>query len=198
MNKLLISALTTLLISGCSINPEQYKSNSPSLSFADYFEGKLCAWGTLKGRNKQVTRKFIANIDAFKDQSHVVLDEQFIFSDGEKQTRVWKFIENGDAISGTAGDVVGEATGKIFGDSLHLTYTLDIPQDEGSIEVEMDDWLHLVDRDTLMGTTKMTKWGFDVGQIDIVIQKRNASTDCFAGTVVQQESNQTGDKNASI
>lgn len=198
MNKVLLTAATTLLLGACSVTPELYQNNNPSLSFSNYFDGKLCAWGTLKDRNNQVSRKFIANIDAFKDDSFVVLDEQFVFSDGEKQTRVWRFNENGTEVTGTAGDVVGKAKGKIFGDSLHLTYTLDIPQDEGSIEVNMDDWLHLIDKDTMMGTTKMTKWGFDVGQIDIVIQKRNNSSDCFAGNVGKLEIGSAGERNAAI
>ncbi len=198
MNKLLISTAATLLLSGCSINPELYQNNTPSLSFSNYFDGKLCAWGTLKDRSHQVTRKFIANIDAFKDGSKIVLDEQFVFSDGEKQTRIWKFIQQGNEITGTAGDVVGDAEGKVYGDSLHLTYTLDIAQENGSIEVEMDDWLHLIDQDTLMGSTKMTKWGFDVGQIDIVIQKRSESTNCFVGNNLSQLSSSHPNANTGV
>ncbi len=187
MIKPLITATAAFFISACSINPELYNDNKPSLSFSDYFQGKLCAWGTVHDRSEQVTRKFVANIDAFQRNDQVILDEQFIFSDGEKQTRVWQFSETNDQITGTAGDVVGSATGIVYGDSLHLTYSLAIAQDDGTIEVEMDDWLHLVDRNTLMGTTKMTKWGFDVGQINIVIQKRPQETDCLAGYFVANQ-----------
>jgi hypothetical protein len=184
MYKVLVTIISLLILSACSVTPDSYKSNNPTFSFSDYFDGKLCAWGTLKDRSGQMTRKFIANIDAYKRGPLTVLDEQFIFSDGEKQTRVWKFTENGEQLTGTAGDVVGQAKGQVYGDSLHLTYTLDIPRDDGSIEVNMDDWLHLIDRNTLMGTTQMSKWGFDLGRIDIVIQKKNQSYDCFTTTTL--------------
>ncbi|MGB0495676.1 MAG: DUF3833 family protein [Kangiellaceae bacterium] len=198
MNKKSMILYSLFMLSSCSVNPELYKSTNSSLSFSNYFKGKLCAWGTVKDRSMQVTRKFVANIDASQNDSKIVLNEQFNFSDGEQQTRVWEFIENNNQIIGTAGDVVGKAQGEIYGDSLHLTYILDIPQEDGSIQVNMDDWLHLIDANTLMGSTKMTKWGFYVGQIDIVIQKRAISSDCFAGLLTGTEKRHSGESNAAI
>jgi hypothetical protein len=36
----------------------------------------------------------------------------------------------------------------------------------------MDDWMYLITPDTLINETSMTKWGFNVGEIVLVIQKQ--------------------------
>jgi hypothetical protein len=143
-----------------------------------FFQGKLCAWGVVKGRNGEVSRKFVADINATSSQLAVELDEKFIFDDGEKQNRLWKFVKRDQQWIGTAGDVVGEAVGEVAGDTLHLEYDLEVPMDDDQIIIAMDDWLHLVDERTLIGTTNMTKWGIDVGRIDITIQQSDINS-CF-------------------
>lgn len=162
-----------ILLSACSINPELYRAKTPAFVFEEFFVGNMCAWGTLKDRDNQVTRKFIADIKAYRQDSKIVLDEKFSFDDGEKQTRIWQFEVNDDTISGTAGDVVGVANGITHGDSLNLTYRLAVQSDGDTIEVDMDDWLHLIDGNTLMGTTTMSKWGISVGEISILMRKHN-------------------------
>jgi hypothetical protein len=169
-----------LTLSACSINEQAYTNRSPQLDFAGYFDGKICAWGLVKNSSGQVQRKFIADIAATQQNNQVVLDELFTFDDGEKQTRVWKFIPNNGSWSGTAGDVIGEAVGKVYGDSLHLTYVLDVTTQDSNYHINMNDWLHLVDPQTLMGTTQMTKWGINVGSIELVMRKlQTGQQGCF-------------------
>jgi len=62
----------------------------------------------------------------------------------------------------------------VVGDSIHLTYQLAINNDGKTIKVSMDDWLHLVDKNTMIGSTNMSKWGFNLGQIQITIKKQQS------------------------
>jgi len=140
-----------------------------------FFDGKLCAWGLVRNRGGEVNRKFIADINATASAGRVELDEQFIFDDGEKQSRLWQFVKRDNHWIGSAGDVVGEAIGKTAGDTLHLTYQLSVNVDGDTVVVAMDDWLHLIDKHTLLGSTNMSKWGLDVGRIDIMIQQRQTN-----------------------
>ena len=52
-----------------------------------------------------------------------------------------------------------------------MSLVLQINIDNSEYIVAMDDWLTLVDDSTLMGSTEITKWGVNLGRIDIVIQK---------------------------
>ena len=168
----LMLLLTPLGLLSCSVKQDSYLDNEPALDFTSYFEGKLCAWGVVRNRSGEMSRKFIADIEAYTTIDSIVLDEVFVFDDGEQQTREWTFIQSGDQWIGTAGDVVNEAVGIVVGDSLHLNYQLKIKVDENDWIINMDDWLHLIDKQTLMGTTNMSKWGFNVGRIDILMRKQ--------------------------
>ncbi|WP_444996011.1 DUF3833 family protein [Aliikangiella sp. IMCC44359] len=171
--KYIITSSLILLLSACSSSQSYREKSLPALNFEKFFSGSLCAWGIVRHRDGEINRKFIANINAYKKTEQVILDEKFVFDDGENQSRTWIFQQINNNWIGSAGDVVGQATGKVIGDLLHLNYSLLIKQDNGEIEIDMDDWLHLIDENTLMGTTNMTKWNISVGRIDIVIQKQN-------------------------
>jgi hypothetical protein len=170
--KLFIIAIFLLTsLAACSPTIATYKDRQPKFVMNEFFNGKLCAWGIVRSRNNEVSRKFIADIDAIASEITVELDESFVFDDGEVQKRLWQFKKQQQQWIGLAGDVIGEAVGEVSGDTLHLTYDLAIQIDGDEVIVSMDDWLHLVDKRTLLGSTDISKWGFDVGRIDITIQK---------------------------
>ena len=162
---------SVFLINGCAIDAERYRDKTPGFKFESFFQGNLCAKGLVKSRNGQIIRKFTADIIASHAGNQVILEEVFLFDDGEQQERNWVFEKTAKGWSGKAGDVIGIANGEIFGDSLHLTYQLRIIIDNSEYIVAMDDWLTLIDDSTLMGSTEITKWGVNLGRIDIVIQK---------------------------
>ena len=174
----LVLLAAVVLIGGCGVTPSNYLTGKPEFKFDSFFDGRLCAWGLLRDRSGEVTRKFIAEIDAYQKDGKVVLDEIFQFSDGERQKRVWRFTKDSEGWLGRAGDVVGSARGKVWGDSLHLEYTLAITTEDSVWEVSMDDWLHLIDKNTLLGTTEMSKLGIGLGRIDITIRKQSSGLEC--------------------
>lgn len=177
MNKYFFYLVCSFLLTSCAVNLESYQAKTPAFNMKNFFSGKLCAWGVVRERSSEVNRKFIADIIATLDDGNLVLDEKFLFDDGETQTRIWNFVESSGKWTGTAGDVVGQAVGEVAGDTLHLTYQLKVKVDEEEYVIEMDDWLHQIDEQVLMGSTQMTKWGIDVGTIDIVIQRQGNHVD---------------------
>ncbi|MFT5521874.1 MAG: hypothetical protein ACI9IA_002480 [Enterobacterales bacterium] len=170
--KLFIVVITLLAgLTACSPTIAVYQDRQPKFVMNEFFNGNLCVWGIVRNRNNEVSRKFTADIKATTSETSVELDENFVFDDGELQKRLWKFEKRQQQWIGTAGDVIGEAIGEVSGDTLHLVYELAVKVDGDEIIVSMDDWLHLVDKRTLLGSTDISKWGFGVGRIDITIQK---------------------------
>ena len=167
----IVILISVPLLISCTTKLDLYENRSPAFSMTQFFSGQLCAKGLVRNRDASVNRKFVADIIATSGSGIVTLDESFLFDNGERQKRVWEFHRQGTGWLGQAGDVVGEAIAETKGDTLHLNYQLKIEMDGDELIIDMDDWLHLVDENTLMGSTQMTKWGFDVGQIDIFIQK---------------------------
>ncbi len=171
--KFALAALGLAFISACSsITVEQYADNEPQLVAEKFFNGQLTAHGIVKDRSGQVIRYFSANIKAYWVDGIGTLDESFVFDDGERQTRVWKLKPNADGTYvATAGDVIGEGKMKVAGNSLFLDYVLRIPYGDGTVDLRIDDRMYLVSDKVLLNESVMTKWGFKVGQITLVIEK---------------------------
>ncbi|RMU63442.1 hypothetical protein ALP29_200164 [Pseudomonas syringae pv. avii] len=72
---------------------------------------------------------------------------------------------------GTAGDVVGEAYGEVAGNSFHWNYVLRLPVDGTVYDVSLDDWMYMIDEQTLANRSSMTKLGVEIGQITLFFRK---------------------------
>ena len=174
--KIFLLLLTMTTLTSCSsVTVQHYAGNEPQFVAEEFFNGKLSAHGIVKDRSGQVIRYFSATIDAWWTDGVGTLDEEFVFDDGERQTRVWKLQPNGDgSYIATAGDVVGEGTMQVAGNSLFLDYVLRIPYGGDTIDLRIDDRMYLVSERVLLNESIMTKWGFEVGQIMLVIEKHDA------------------------
>jgi hypothetical protein len=160
-----------LILLGCSHSVEQYAGQQPELDMQEFFSGHLVAHGLLKSRSGKITRRFTATIDARWDGDEGLLDEYFLFDDGQEQRRCWRLTTDGSQISGTAGDVVGTARGQVVGSTLHWVYQLTVPVDGRDWELTLDDWLVQIDDTTLINTTDLKKWGFTVAELVLSIRK---------------------------
>ena len=165
----------TVFLSGCaSVTIADYKDDKPKLDLATYFNGKVDGWGMVQDRSGKVTRRFTVEIDCVWRGNEGVLDESFVWSDGKLEKRIWKITKQGDNYIGTAGDIVGEAIGVASGPALPWRYVLDLPVDNTTYKVNMDDWMYLIDDKTLSNRTVMTKFGVQLAEITIFFRKRGA------------------------
>lgn len=166
--------LTLMWLAGCAgPSLDDYQSGSPQLVPEDFFRGELSARGVVKDFSGQVIRTFDADIRAsWNDEGVGTLDEVFRFSDGEVQTRVWTLAPEQEGYHATAGDVVEPGTMRWRGNAIHMNYVLEVPYGDGTLDVRMDDWMYLITPDTLINETTMSKWGIEVGEVVLVIQKK--------------------------
>jgi len=56
---------------------------------------------------------------------------------------------------------------------LNWNYTLLLPVDGKVYEMQMDDWMFLIDAQTMINRTSMRKFGIEVGQVSLFFRKRN-------------------------
>lgn len=175
----LVAAMIALALGGCAgVTVFDYSDETPRLVPEAFFEGELVAHGLLKDRGGRVTRRFVAGIDATWEDGVGTLDERFVFADGEESRRVWTLRPDGEGnYIGTAGDVVGEAPVSVAGNAMFLKYTLRVPFGDGTIDVQIDDRMYLVDDDTLLNESIMRKFGFRVGEIVLVIRRVGEAVD---------------------
>jgi len=162
------------LLAGCAA-PEvtEYAREQPVLDMRAYFNGRVDGWGLFTDRSGKVVKRFTVAMDCRWNGDEGVLDEDFTYSDGTKQRRIWRVRKLADGrYVGRADDVVGEASGQAAGNTLRWNYTLALPVQGRTWHVQMDDWMHLVDSEVLLNRTAMSKFGVHLGDVTLSFRRR--------------------------
>ena len=169
-----LAALSIGLLAGCSTpKVEQYAQEKPVLDLTQYFNGKLDAYGIFTDRSGAVVKRFTVVMDCQWSGNEGTLDEDFTYSDGSKQRRVWRLTRLGDGrFTGKADDVEGVAQGEVRGNAFHWTYTLNLPVDGRVVAVQFDDWMYLMNDKVMLNKASMRKWGIELGEVTLSFVKR--------------------------
>jgi hypothetical protein len=171
--KTTLAMLAIAGLAGCAtIDVADYRAEKPVFDLARYFNGTIDGWGMFQDRSGKVVKRFTVRIDARWDGDTGTLDEHFEYADGEKQNRVWKLVKNGNRYTGTAADVVGTGSGTAAGNAFNLQYVLALPVEGRMWHMDMDDWMFMIDEQTVLNRTTMTKFGFRVGEVTLSFRKR--------------------------
>lgn len=173
MRLFIILCAAILLVSCSKVDLDQYVDNQPELDIMSYFNGKTTGWGIVQDRSGNLLRQFVVDITGTpQDDSTIVLDEKFRWSDGTLSTRVWVISKSADGTyTGTADDVVGRATGYSSGNVLNWRYHLNVEVDGTTWKLYLDDWMFLQQDQVMINRTSMNKFGFHVGDITIAFTK---------------------------
>ena len=152
---------------------EDFINKGPEFIPQKYFNGKLTAYGMVKDRSGKIIKTFKGDLIGSWDKNGVgTLDEKFIYDNGEKQTRVWTLTPTADkTFIGTAGDIVGQAQMIANGNTVMIDYTMRVPYNDSTIDINVKDWLHLQEDGVILNHSKMKKFGFTVGELVITIIK---------------------------
>ena len=172
-------------LSGCASHQiADHAGQLPLLDMRQYFNGVVDAYGLFTDRSGKVVKRFTVVMNCSwsgpsgKEQG--VLDEDFVYSDGTKQKRIWHLqrepLQVGQGLQGSytgrADDVVGVAKGQEQGNAFYWTYTLNLPIEGRIIEVQFDDWMYLMNDRVMLNRATMSKWGVTLGEVTLSFLKR--------------------------
>jgi hypothetical protein len=165
-------------LAGCA-GPQisDYAAEKPVLDMRQYFNGTVDAYGVFTDRSGKVVKRFTVVMTCSwqgpPGAETGVLDEAFTYSDGSTDRRVWTLKRTPDGrYTGTAADVLGEATGEEKGNAFRWGYTLKLPVDGRVIEVQFDDWMYLMNDKVLLNKAVMSKFGVRLGEVTLSFVKR--------------------------
>ncbi len=170
----LLLLLPALALAGCASapTPTDYAAETPTLDLKAYFNGPLTAHGLVTDRGGKVTRRFVVELQGRWQGDVGTLEEDFRYSDGTTERRVWNITHHGSGrYTGTAGDVIGEAQGEARGNALRWQYTLRVPVGNTTYDVQFDDWMFQMDGHVLLNRARMSKFGFHVGDVTVSFSK---------------------------
>jgi hypothetical protein len=102
-------------------------------------------------------------------RGHVLtLREDFIYDDGERDTKTWIFTRTGPGTySGTREDVIGETTVRVSGNVARFTYRVDLNPGGKPNIVRFYDKLTLKNDGALRNTALVTKFLLPVARVKV-------------------------------
>jgi hypothetical protein len=169
-----LAAAAALLLGACAGPvPQDYAAEKPVLDLKTYFNGELMAHGLFTDRSGRVQRRFVVTLKGSWQGNQGLLEEDFVYSDGSKERRVWRLVDEGNGRwSGRADDVVGVAEGRSAGNALNWRYTLALPVDGKVYEVQFDDWMYLMDERVMLNKAVMSKFGVRLGEVTLAFYRK--------------------------
>ena len=171
--KIFVFSVVLIVLNGCAkMKPIDFKNTIPLFVLEEYFEGKTNAWGIFEDRFGNIRRQFSVDITGTWDGKKLVLDEKFIYNDGERDQRIWTIEKiNAHTYKGTADDVIGSAQGKAYGNALNWRYHMNLKYGSSTIKVHFDDWMFLQSSGVLLNRAKVSKFGIEIGTVTLAFVK---------------------------
>ncbi|MDY0873361.1 DUF3833 domain-containing protein [Dongia rigui] len=175
-----------IALSGCNtMKIEDFAGKQPVLKPETYFLGETRGSGMFHDRFGNLRRQFVVDMVGEMDGDVLVLTEDFVYDDGEKEQRVWHLKPiGGGRYEGVAGDVIGTANGEAAGNAFQWSYQIDLKVGEGRWRVSFDDWMFLQPGGVILNRATVTRWGIEIGTLTVSFHKKDAKS-AFLGTQPQ-------------
>lgn len=138
------------------------------LVLEEFFKGKTSAVGSFSAING-VKRTFTVALTGRVKGSMLTLREDFVYNDGERDTKTWRFTRTGPkTYSGTREDVIGTTTVRLSGNTARFTYLVDLDPGPKQNIVRFHDKLVLADDGkTLANTATVWKYILPVANVRV-------------------------------
>jgi hypothetical protein len=144
------------------------------LVLEDFFRGTLTASGTFLNTRDGSQRGLKVRMKGTWDGRTLTLVEDFVYSDGERDRKTWRFTKVAEGrYVGTREDVLGTADVVQDGDAVRLRYTARVATKGGSsYDIRFDDLLVKTDTRTVRNTADLSfLYVIPVGKVDLTIRR---------------------------
>ena len=176
MRPVLFIVAVSMVLSGCAtkLDGERYRDLQPSFDLFNFFDGEVMAWGVVQNRKGELVQRFEVSILGDIKDNTLTLDETFRYGLGRGvEKRVWSIERLPDGrYRGSAGDILGEATGDGYGNAFRWRYSMDLPLDDGTVRVKFDDWIWALDDSRIINRSYIQKFSLDVAEVTIFMQRK--------------------------
>ncbi|MGB1473035.1 MAG: DUF3833 family protein [Candidatus Puniceispirillaceae bacterium] len=174
-----LASLALLVLAGLWLVPREdisvHDTRSPAFDLAKFFDGNSVAYGIFEDRFGNLRRQFRVDIQASQSGDRLILEENFLYDDGEQDKRIWqidsRIIDGRTHYSGQAADITGKAIGKIAGNAMRWSYDISLILSGIELEVRFDDFIYQMTPDIAINRAYVSKWGMDIGSVTLVFLK---------------------------
>ncbi|MFP4312865.1 MAG: DUF3833 domain-containing protein [Alphaproteobacteria bacterium] len=163
------------ILSACSgPSLEHYEGAEPKFDLQTYFTGPIKAWGIVQDRKGNITRRFDVDLVGSWEGDTGTLEEEFRYYDGKTDHRTWTITKISDErYEGTAGDILGKASGQVEGNAMRWAYQMDLDVGDKTYRITFDDWMFLMNDGILINRSYLKKFGITVAELTLFMQKQD-------------------------
>lgn len=143
-------------------------AHSADLRLEEFFAGRTEATGSFRAING-VRRDFTVALHGRWNGKTLTLREDFVYSDGERDTKTWRFTKTGPkTYEGTREDVIGTTEVRLEGRRATFSYRVDLDPGPGRNIVRFFDTLILSqDGRTIANTANVFKGPLPVARVRV-------------------------------
>ncbi|MEM9635869.1 MAG: DUF3833 family protein [Pseudomonadota bacterium] len=165
-----LTVLLTLLASVAAASAQ-----SKPLVLEEFFRGSTVGKGVFESKIAGVNRPFTVYLrGTWNPRTFTLrLREDFVYEDGERDTKTWFFQKVADGrYIGQRADVISPTNVRTDQDgALRFSYIAELETQNGPLLLRFDDTLTQVDRRTVRNTAKVMKAGITIGTVDLTFTK---------------------------
>jgi hypothetical protein len=165
------SRFAVVLVVSLIASPAFAKEKSSAL--ATFLSGHLTAAGQFQNHHDGSTRGVRVDIHGASDGAAFKLVENTVFSDGEKQHKVWRFSKVGEGLYvGQRADLTGHATVETHGNRINIAYRARVPTKDGNIhDLDFKETLVFTQPGTADYQVGVSLLSIPVGEAHLAVRK---------------------------
>ncbi|MCI4677393.1 DUF3833 domain-containing protein [Rhodoblastus acidophilus] len=165
------SRFAVLLLVSLVASPAFAREKSSALK--TFLSGHLTATGQFHNYLDGSTRGVRVNLHGAPYGAAFRLVEDSVYSDGEKQHRVWRFSKVGDGLYvGQRSDLIGHATVETHGNRIDIAYRARVPTKDGKIhDLDFKETFVFMQSGTADYRLKVSLGLIPVGQAHLAVRK---------------------------
>ncbi len=163
-----------LLLAGCAGPPDiRPATGAPAITLEGFFQGRTVGKGAFTSRIAGVDRGLTVVTRGRWDGRTLTLREDFLFADGEKDVKTWRFTKIAPGIyEGTREDVIGKADIRQVGNTIQLRYTADVRGKDGGVtRLDFADTIAPLDGRRVLNEAVVSKFGVPIGKVSLIFAR---------------------------
>ncbi|MGC6453130.1 MAG: DUF3833 family protein [Candidatus Puniceispirillaceae bacterium] len=138
----------------------------PDFEPESYFAQRLEAYGVFVDRFGVIRRQFDVAVKGTRTSDGFILDEAFLYDDGETENRRWVVTTLGEGrYRGECADVIGHAVGKCTDNMLSWRYGFRLGMYGRKVAVRFDDVMVLQAGGIMVNRATVSKAGIRLGEV---------------------------------
>ena len=169
------------MLNGCTnTDMKSFSNKTPNLDLFNFFKGETIAYGIFEDRFGNLRRQFRVNLKGTIKDNKLILDEKFLYDDGEFDTRIWTIkkdflTKDNIKYTGSAKDIEGFAKGKATGNTLNWSYEIYLKIKGKNLKVRFNDWIYQQDDNVAINRAYVSKFGIEIGSVTLVFLRGKAA-----------------------